>query len=82
MLDLIIASDILALMKLHISEYSRFKLLLSREARRRCAATTPAPGIMSTDYTIGVKERPLFRKIWRYLSFLSFSAIAKAFTDV
>ena len=39
-LDLTIASDIQSLTNPYISEYSRFRLLLSREAKRCCAATS------------------------------------------
>ena len=51
-LDLMTASDILALTKPHIYEYSRFRLLLRIKAKRLCVTTTPIPGMMSVDYTI------------------------------
>ena len=54
-MDLTIAGDILALTKPHISEYSRFGLLLSSKARRLYAATASVLGIASAKYTIGVK---------------------------
>ena len=81
-LDLTIASDTRTLMKPHISKYSRFRLLLSSEARRRCAATAPVPGITSTDYTIGMNEHRSSRQGWRYLSLFYFSTIDRDFADV
>ena len=74
MLDLTIASDILALTKPHISQYSCFSFLLTIEAGRRCATTASIPGIQSVQYTVGVKERLRSRQGQRYLSFFSFSA--------
>ena len=81
-LDLTTASDTLALTKQHISEYSRFRLLLKSEAKCRCTVTASVPIIYSTEYTIGVKVRLLSIQVWRYLSFFSFSAVTRAFTDV
>ena len=54
-LDLTIASDILALIKPHIYKYSRFSLLLSIKARCCCAAKDSVPVILSVEFTIGVK---------------------------
>ena len=82
MLDLTITSDILTLTKPHISKYSRFRLLLIRKAIHCCAATASATVIPSVEYTIGVKERLYSKQGWRYLSFFSFSAVARAFVDV
>ena len=56
-------SDIRALTKPHISEYSFFRLLLNSEDRRRCSATASVLGIPSAEYTIGVKERLLSRQV-------------------
>ena len=53
--DLTIASDILALTKPHISEYPRFSLYLSSADNIFCAAKASSPGILSAEYTIGVK---------------------------
>ena len=49
MLDLTIASDILALTNPHISEYSCFSLYLSSVANLFCAEKASAPGIPSAD---------------------------------
>ena len=81
-LDLTIASDIQALTKTHISKYYLFILLLSSENIYWCAAMDSIPGIKSADYTIGMKVHLSSKQGWRYLSFLSFSAVAKAFADV
>ena len=81
-MDLAIASDIRSLTKPHISEYYRFSLLLSSEARRHCAATASVPGIPYAEYTIGVKECLRSRQVWGYLSFFSLFVIARAFADV
>ena len=64
MLDLTINSDIRAITKPHIYEYSCFSLLLSSEARHCCATMVFVMGIPSVEYTIGVKERLLSRKGW------------------
>ena len=56
-LDLTFASDILSITKPHISEYSRFRLLLNSEARRLCAAMASVLVILSAEYTMGVRER-------------------------
>ena len=67
MFNLNITSRICALMKPHISEYSRFNLLISSKASGLCAATASVPGIPSVEYTIGVKELLRSRKRCRYL---------------
>ena len=81
-LDLTIASETRSLMKPLIYKYLRFRLLLISKARRCCAATASVLVIPSAEYTIGVKEFLRSRQGWRYLSFLSFSAVARAFADV
>ena len=55
LLDLTIASYILAHTKPHVSEYSRFSLYLSSASNLFCADKTSAPGIPCAEYTIGVK---------------------------
>ena len=82
MFDITITSDIRDLMKPHISKYSRFSLLISSEARCFYASMASVPGILSTECTIGVKELLRFKQVWMYLSFFSFSAVARAFVDV
>ena len=82
MWDLMTASDILALTKPHISEYSCFRLFLRSEAKRCCAATASIPGTTSADYTIGLKVCLCSRQGWRYLSLFSFYAVSRAFTYV
>ena len=62
MLELTIASDILALTKPHISEYSRFSLELSSATNLFCVVMESAPGIPSEEYTIRVKVRLLYRQ--------------------
>ena len=54
-LELTIDSDIRALMKLDISKYLRFSLLLGRKSVRCYVATAYVPGIMCVEYTIGFK---------------------------
>ena len=49
MLDLTIASDILASTNPHISEYYRFSLYLISAANLFCAAKASAPGIPSAE---------------------------------
>ena len=77
LLDLTIASDILALKKTHNSEYSHFILNLSSAANFFCADKASAPGTPSIYNTIGVKCRLRSRQDWRYRYFLYFSAFAK-----
>ena len=81
-LDLTTASEILALTKPHIYEYSRFGLFLRSKARRCYAATSSIPGVLSMEYTIGVKLRLRSRQVWRSLYFFSSSAVSRDFVDV
>ena len=39
-------------------------------------------GISSVEYIVGVKVLLRSRHVWRYLYYLSFSAIVRAFVDV
>ena len=81
-MDLTTASDIRSLTKPQISKYYRFSLLLRSEARRCCAAMASVMGISSVEYIVGVKVLLRSRHVWRYLYYLSFSAIVRAFVDV
>ena len=55
MLDLTIASDILAFTKPPISQYYRFRLQLSSEANIFCVDKATVPVILTVEYTSGVK---------------------------
>ena len=81
-LYLTFTSDIRVLTKPHISKYSHFRLLISINAKRPCAAKAYVPVISSYEYTIGEKERLHFRQGCRYLYFFSFSAVVRAFANV
>ena len=82
MLDITTVSDILYLTKLHISEYSRFRLLLRNKDKRLCTATAYTPVIMSVEYNIGVKVRLRSVQGCMYLSLFSFSTVSIYFTYV
>ena len=79
MLDLTFANGILATTKLQISEYSCFFLKLISAANLLCSAKTSTSGILSTEYTTGLKVRLRSRKALRCFSFFYFSAFERAF---
>ena len=53
-----------------------------KKERRIYAATGTVPGIVSAEYTIGVKSGLRLRQVWRYLYFFSFFAVARDFAEV
>ena len=82
MFDLRTTSDILSLKKPHIYECSCFRLFLKSKSKRCCMEMASVPGILSKEYTIGVKVCLRSIQSWWYLSLFSFSVMAGAYTEI
>ena len=76
------AIDILAYTKPHISQYSLFRLKLRCEDIFQAAVRASFPSILSAEKIKEFKWRLQFIQSWRYLSYFSFSAFARALSGV